>query len=119
MEKVPKNDEAAHVVGSKFVIGSKSQISRYRKAYVQHFEGIYLGMGHTVWPIRYRLYVGTAPWEINFAYFLVTRTTFYALSDGSHKRIQKCLKSAKICGQSSKFRVFLTFSITTALNYIW
>jgi len=33
------------------------------------------------------LYLGTAPWEINFAYFLVSWTTFYALSDGSHKKI--------------------------------
>ena len=46
----------------------------------------------------YGVYLGTAPWGLNFAYFLVTRTTFYALSDGSHKKNKKCLKSAKIWG---------------------
>ena len=36
----------------------------------------------------YMLWLGTAPWEINFAYFLVSRTIFYALSDGNHKKIR-------------------------------
>ena len=63
-----------------------------------------------------RRHLGTAPWEINFAYFLVSRTTFYALSDGIKN--SKILKKAKIKGQSSKFRVFRTFSITTALYLV-
>jgi len=50
-------------------------------------------MGQIGKPQMENLYVGTAPWKINFAYFLVTRTTFYALSGGSDK---KCLQSAKI-----------------------
>jgi len=62
-----------------------------------------------------RVYLGTAPWKINFAHFLVTRTIWYALSDGSHKKIQKCLKSAKIGGQSSKFREISCF--THFFNY--
>ena len=58
-------------------------LKQYENARGKIFQNLY-----------YRLYIGTAPWEINFAYVLVSRTTFYALSDG--KKIQKCLKSAKI-----------------------
>jgi len=36
--------------------------------------------------------IGTPAWEINFVYFLVSRTTCYALSGGSHKKNQKVLR---------------------------
>ena len=58
------------------------------------------------------VYLGTAPWKINFAHFLVTRTIWYALSDSSHKKIQKCLKVLKLEAKVrnfAKFRVLRTF----------
>jgi len=60
---------------------------------------------------KYPVYLGTAPWEINFAYFLVNRTTFYGLSDVSHKKIQKCIEKLKFEAKVQNFEFFALFQL--------